>query len=97
PENSCPIVKGAFSSVSGSFSSVGTNTGPSWYSCKSLPHIPAQETLTFTSLSFIGLSATSSTRMSFFPCHTAAFIFCILLEFFLSLQLKGEPLHTSLI
>ncbi len=46
PANSWPNVTGAFWPRNGSGLSVEINIGPSKYSCKSVPQMPAQDTLT---------------------------------------------------
>ncbi len=65
PANSWPNVTGAFWPRNGSGLSVEINIGPSKYSCKSVPQMPAQDTLTLTSLSCNSLDFRSSTRTSF--------------------------------
>src|SRR5699024_7634459 len=82
PENSCPIVNGACTPVSGSFLSLGMMIGPATYSCKSLPQIPVQATLIFTCPLFVLGTSFSSTLKSFTSYHTAAFMNDLLLRMY---------------
>src|SRR5437667_9963851 len=79
PENSCPMMTGAFAPVRGCAAVVGIYKGPPRYSCKSVPQIPHQATSTCTCPGAGGGgSCTSSTRTSCRPCHTAAFMYPLL-------------------
>ena len=71
PENSWPSVSGAVRPVRRCGRETGMKFGPS-YSWRSVPQIPAQLTLIFTYPGCGTGSATSSIRMSLYPCHTAA-------------------------
>src|SRR5436309_7283005 len=76
PENSWPMMTGAFTPVKGCAAVVGIYKGPPRYSCKSVPQMPHQATSTCTCPGAgAGGSCTSSTRTSLCPCHTAAFMF----------------------
>src|SRR4051812_36451390 len=72
PENSCPRIWGFCAPVSGC-GATGVTIGPAMYSCRSVPQIPHEATLTVTCPGpGPGGSATSSMRRSRTPWNRSA-------------------------